>query len=140
MDLPAGYDLRASSPDDLDGVADVLIADDLDDAGQSVLDADFLRDEWSRVSFDLATDAWVVVDAGGVIVGYGQAVREEPTIVESLGIVHPQHRRRGIGSALLDRIEEETRRGSFSGALGGGLAARETSRADAEQAWHLRWG
>ena len=53
MDIPAGYELRAPTPDDADAVAHVLIAD----AGQTVLDADSLRDEWSRVSFDLATDA-----------------------------------------------------------------------------------
>ena len=42
-------------------MAEVLIADYLHDAGQSVLDSDFLQDQWSRVGFDLATDAWVVV-------------------------------------------------------------------------------
>jgi GNAT superfamily N-acetyltransferase len=102
MDLPARYELRAPTPDDADAVAHVLIAD----AGQTVLDADFLRDEWSRVGFDLATDAWVVVDGEGAIVAYGQALREEPSVVECWGVVHPKHRGRGIGSSLLDRIEE----------------------------------
>jgi len=106
MDLPAGYELRAPAPDDLEAVADVFIADDLDDAGQIVLDADFLRDEWSKAAFDLATDAWVIVDGGGAIVAYGQAMREGPNVVESLGIVRPDNRNRGLGSSLLDRIEE----------------------------------
>src|SRR6266516_6585228 len=75
MDRPIGYELRAPTPDDLDAVAAVLIAGDLDDAGQVVLDADFVRDEWSREGFDLPTDAWVVVDAAGAFVGYGQAMR-----------------------------------------------------------------
>ena len=88
-DLPAGYQCRAPTPHDLEAVADVLVADDLDDARQIVLDADFVRDEWSRVGFDLATDAWVVVDGGRTIVGYGQGKREEPNVVESWGVVHP---------------------------------------------------
>jgi GNAT superfamily N-acetyltransferase len=102
MDLPAGYELRAPKPEDADAVAHVLIAD----AGQTVLDADFLREEWSRVGFDLGTDAWVVVDREGTIVAYGQALRDEPSIVEGWGVVHPTHRGLGIGSSLMDRIDE----------------------------------
>ena len=106
MDVPAGYELRAPTPDDLELVADVLVADQLHDDGQIVLDVDFLRDEWGRMGFDLASDAWVVVDGAGAIVGYVQAMREEPTVVESWGVVHPEHRGRGVGSSLMNRIEE----------------------------------
>jgi mycothiol synthase len=105
MELPTGYRFRAPTPDDLEAVAAVLIADN-PDGEQVVLDADFLREEWSRANFDLATDAWVVVDGAGTIVGYGQGAREEPSVVESWGVVHPEHRGRGIGAPLLDRIEE----------------------------------
>jgi GNAT superfamily N-acetyltransferase len=110
MGLPAGYELRAPTTAELDAVADVLVADDLDEAGQAVLGADFLREDWNRAGFDLATDAWVVVDGVGTIVAYGRALREGPDVVESWGVVHPEHRGRGIGSAVLDRVEERTSR------------------------------
>ena len=74
------------------------------DGGRVVIDADFLRDEWSRAGFSLASDAWVVAGPDGVVVGYMQTMREEPN-VECWGAVHPGHGGRGIGSALFDRAE-----------------------------------
>jgi mycothiol synthase len=106
MDLPPDYQFRAPTPDDLDAVAEVLAAGDLHDAGQSILDADFLQEQWSRVGFTLGSDAWVVVHRGDAIVAYGQARREGPTVVESWAVVHPGHRGRGIGAWLLARIQQ----------------------------------
>ena len=104
MDLPVGYRLRAPTHADIDPAAEVLEADQLDDVGEVVLDANFLRNRWLRPSFDLERNAWIVEDDVGAVVAFGQAAREE-NVVESLGTVHPGHRGRGIGSALLDRIE-----------------------------------
>jgi hypothetical protein len=102
MDLPADHGFRAPTRDDLDAVAEILVADDLDGGRESVLSADFLQDQWSQVGFELGTDAWVVVHRGGVVVGYGQAMHEEPTVVESLGGRPPRppgtrHRRLAVG-------------------------------------------
>jgi len=114
MDLPDGYGFRAPAPADLDAVAGVFLADAAVAAEQVVLDAEFLRDEWQRAGFDPATDAWVVVDDTATIVGYAQAMLEEPD-VEAWGVVHPAHRGRGIGGALLDRVE--TRAAALSAGL-----------------------
>jgi mycothiol synthase len=110
MDPPAGYRLRSPRPDELGAVADVLVADELDDGGEIVLGEDFLRGAWIRSDFDLAADAWVAVDDAGTIVGYAQARQDAPTLVESWGVVHPSCRGRGIGSSLLDEVEERANR------------------------------
>lgn len=106
MDLPAGYTFRAPTPDDVEAVAEVHLADQHADGVEPTLDASFIRRVWSQPDFDLATDAWVVADADGAIVAYGQATLEEPGIVGSWGVVLPTYRGRGIGTALFDRIEE----------------------------------
>ena len=108
MSLPPGYFVRAPTRSDLAEVADVLIADELEDAGQTTLGADFVRQEWSRSGFDLATDAWVACDDAGEVVGYAQMALEEPDVVQSWGVVHPRRRGMGIGSTLLDRIEHRS--------------------------------
>jgi mycothiol synthase len=105
MDLPDGFDFRAPTPDDIDGIADMLLADQRADGVEPTIDAHFLRQVWARSDFDPATDAWVVVEDGGPIVGYGQVRRDEPDLVGSWGVVHPERRGRGIGSALFDQIE-----------------------------------
>jgi mycothiol synthase len=105
MEIPAGYVIRAPTEDDLEAAAAVLVADQLEDVGEVVLDADFLRNRWRHEGFKPARDAWLAVDPAGTVVGYAQATLEEPGVVGSWGVVLPGHRGRGIGTALLDRIE-----------------------------------
>ncbi|HEX6254499.1 MAG TPA: GNAT family N-acetyltransferase [Euzebyales bacterium] len=90
-------------------MAAVLVADDMDDVGLAILDSDFLLAQWNRAGFELTTDAWVVCRGADGIIGYGQAHAAQPGIVESWGVVHPGDRDRGVGSALLDLIEERAR-------------------------------
>jgi mycothiol synthase len=104
--LPQTYSMRPATLDDGPAVAAVLLADDLLDTGSSVYDEDFVRNQWSTPGFDPALDAWVVVTGTeGTVVGAGSVMPDGEERLKSWGVVHPEHRGRGIGSALLDRME-----------------------------------
>ena len=109
MTLPDGHRFRAVGPDDLDAIVEVL-------AG--VLEADFIRSDWTRAGFDPERDAWVVTDPAGVVVAYGLAVPDGPGAVESWGAVHPDRQGQGIGAAVLERIERRSAE-LLAGAPGG---------------------
>ena len=133
MELLAGYQLRAAEQGDLDGVAEVLIADEVAEGGPVVLGAGFVQSEWSRSGFDLSTDAWVAAGDGGTIVGYVQAMAEEPGTIDCWGVVHPGHRGRGIGAALVGVTQERAARlaGGFpSGRLRHVINAADAAAAD----------
>jgi mycothiol synthase len=103
--LRAGYELRPATLDDLDGVAATLLADDLADVGESHFDADFVRDQWSLPGVELSEDGWVITDPNGTIVAHALVSPDGEGKLKSWGVVHPEHRGVGVGSALLDRME-----------------------------------
>ena len=104
--LPDGYEIRSPSFEDVERVAEVLLADDLAETGESEFDTDFVRDQWSKPGVELSEDAWVVTDPNETIVAHTNLSPDGEGKLKSIaGVVHPEHRGRGIGSALLDRLE-----------------------------------
>ena len=103
--LPDSYEIRPPTFDDVEGVAEVMLADDLADIGESDVDADFVRDQWSAPGVDLSEDAWVITDPNRTIVAHANLSPDGEGKVKSWGVVHPEHRARGLGAALLDRLE-----------------------------------
>jgi mycothiol synthase len=102
--LPAGYAPRPARRDDLQTIARLAREVDVADYGESSFEMDFIARDWDRPDFDPSSDAWVVL-ADGAMVGYGAAFVEAPGTVEALGLVHPDHRGRGIGAALAEAAE-----------------------------------
>ena len=136
VELPAGYRLRAPEPGDLDAVADVLIADSSLRAGRSCWTRASSGSEWSRAGFSLAANAWVVADGAGTIAGYVQAMAEEPGTTDCWGVVHPRHRGRGIGAALVGVTQERAAR--LAGGLPSGRLRHVINAGDAAAADLLR--
>ena len=108
--LPPGYTMRAATSGDLAGVGEVLAAADRAEHGETTLSEEFIRAEWNRPRFDLATDTAVIVAEDGSVAAYGEAFDEAtPDVVEGMGVVHPRRRRRGLGIALLNAQERRAR-------------------------------
>ena len=102
--FPQGYSVRPATMDDVDAVADALAAEDLAATGAVFYDADFVRVVWSVL--DMPNDTWVIEAPGGRVVGHANVGREGEDVAEAWGIVHPEHRSLGIGSRLLDLVDE----------------------------------
>jgi mycothiol synthase len=108
---PNGFAVRAPTRDDAQAVTDFIITCDIAEGGIPDYTLEDLLTEWRRTSFNLATDAWIVLTLDGQIVGYTDVwLRGNLVAMTHNSYVHPAFRGQGIGSYLLDLGEAWTRR------------------------------
>ena len=101
--------MRAPDDDDLDRLARLLATCELHDVGPDVADAEEsiradLVADWNRDGFERSTDARLVEEKG-IPVGYADVYLRSNGEAFVKGCVSPEHRGRGIGTALLDVVE-----------------------------------
>jgi mycothiol synthase len=101
------YRFRAPTAGDLAAVVELVARVTLEDYGEPEDDEENTRIVFSML--DLQRDAWVVEAPSGELVAGGIVRVRHPTRLRSMAAVLPEHRGRGVGSALLGRIEQRAR-------------------------------
>ncbi len=105
MELPTGLTSRPLTPDDLQAAFEVYSKAEIADAGTLMIEPEDIESDWARASFDLATQSVGVFD-GDLLVGAAEVFMGR----RADAAVLPEHQGRGIGSRLVDWVEETARR------------------------------
>ena len=127
--------MRPATLDDIPAVVAVGRTCDLEDIGEFDVHENWVTDEWVRPRFDPSTDAWVVTEPGGTVVAATYTWDQEPhTLFDSAGWVHPAHRGRGIGTALVLAVEGRAVRDLAKVPAGSTLRVLQSFDADASGA------
>jgi mycothiol synthase len=104
LDLAAALSARPATIHDIDSVTALIAACELDDDGVADIDRDDIASDFAAPRFDPELDAVLVFD-GAELVAWAQMRLPSGSEAD----VHPTHRGRGIGAAMLDWTESRAR-------------------------------
>jgi mycothiol synthase len=90
---------------DCEALLELFNSFDIPKYGQPNQSLASIKNMLTRPGFDLETDAWLVVTAGGQFAGYNHAMKDEENHFLIHGGVHPAYCRQGIGTHLLRLAE-----------------------------------
>ncbi len=99
--------IRPPRQEDAEEVFNLVIACDICDFGAPDFDLQELLDMWS--SFDMLNNVWVVENEDKIIVGYAFLEEDSEEKLFSYGFVLPSARGIGVGTMLLNSIEERAK-------------------------------
>lgn len=110
MKLPPGFTSRPATLADLDDVAALIDAWELAHFGEAEANRSMLQFEWAAAWFDIERDTRIIRTAEGELAAYADhATPDNGKRFQTFGPVHPRFEGRGLGSAILDWAETQTR-------------------------------
>jgi len=106
------HNLYARTPqlNDAAAVADLLVACAMAEDTMSNYSEGYMLADWQRPGFALENDAWMIAAKNAQVVGYADVWLHEGAHIAMRVRVHPEYRRRGIGTLLLRLAEDQARR------------------------------
>jgi mycothiol synthase len=134
IDLPAGLTGRPLVMSDVRAVFEVMAAQELHDTGEVAIEEADIVGDWQRPSYDVSAGTFGVF-AGERLVAYAEHMGAD----RGDAAVHPEHRGRGIGTALAGWMQARAR---AAGASVVGMPVPRGSDGDrllAALGYHVRW-
>ncbi|MBO0845377.1 MAG: GNAT family N-acetyltransferase [Nocardioides sp.] len=104
LTLPDGLTARVLTHDDVQAVYQVHAAQEQADIGKVEIELADLVSDWSRPSWDISTSTIGVMD-GSRVIAYAEVTGHDRADCA----VHPDYRRRGIGTALAGWLQDTVR-------------------------------
>src|SRR5690348_4201270 len=106
MQVPARLEQRPLELEDAGAVAALIAAQELHDVGEVVIEEADVVADWQRPSYDVHAGT-IGVFAGDALVAYAELSGPDRAFVA----VHPDHRGRGLGTALAGWTQRRAREG-----------------------------
>jgi mycothiol synthase len=134
LTLPDGLTSRTLTLDDARAVFEVAAAQELVDVGKVEIEPADIVSDWSRPSWDVATHTIGVFD-GARMVAYGEITSSD----RGDAAVHPDYRRRGLGTAIAGWMQQTV---SHHGGTGYGSPVPVDSAGDRlleKLGYRVRW-
>jgi ribosomal protein S18 acetylase RimI-like enzyme len=100
---------RTPTVEDFSSIAELVAACDIADYGIAESSTRDLASCWQHSSFNLESDAWVIINGRKQFAGFACVWHREHEELYTFICVHPQYRKRGIGTLLLRMAEQHAR-------------------------------
>ena len=100
---------RTPTIEDFHSIAELVAACDIAEHGIADSSMRDLASRWQNYSFHLESDAWVIVSARKQFAGFACVWHRDHEEFSTCICVHPQYRKRGIGTLLLRMAEQHAR-------------------------------
>lgn len=128
---------RTPTIEDFYSIAELVAACDIAEHGIADSSTRDLASRWRNYSFHLENDAWVIVTGRKQFVGFACVWHRDHEEFYTFICVHPQYRKRGIGTLLLRMVEQRARELMHKACPGARVSLRGVVSANNAQARSL---
>lgn len=98
------FRIKHPALEDAQAITDLVSLCDIEDIGEPDITLSDVLDMWNSIQID--TDAWIALSTAEEIIGYGFVEVTGTNRMDTCVFVHPQFKNQGIGSLLLNKVEE----------------------------------